>query len=169
MALTGRDTDVRKFYEAVADFENNEEAQDFYYEVMDSFTGRKNDDGSDETVRQRVLKAYATLFCEDLEAGSIAGVDDVAATADRLYIGSALYDPQHWYRMKYHFPVIDDDNYDRFAALVLSDMNSGPLHDAAVSDGDTLVVGEPEPLKMTPQQRKTQKLFKVELPKGGSN
>lgn len=171
MALTGRDTDVRKFYEAVVDFENSEEARDFYYKVMDMPTGRKNKDGSDETVRQRVLKAYAMLFCEDgnIARGDPAGVDDVADTADRLYIGSAGYDPEHWYRMKYHFPVIDDDNYDRFAALVLSDMNSGPLHDAAVNDGDTLVVGEADPLKMTPQQRKDQRLHRVELPKGDDN
>ena len=171
MALTARDTDVRKFYEAIVDFENSEEAQDHYYRVMEMVTGRKNADGTDETVRQRVLKAYATLFCEDssLEPGQMAGVDDVAATADRLYIGSAGYDPRHWYRMKYHFPVIDDDNYDRFAALVLSDMNSGPLHDAAVNDGDTLVVGEADPLKMTPQQRRDQKVRRVELPKGGDN
>lgn len=171
MALTGKDTDVRKFYEAIVDFDNSEEAQDFYYSVMDLPTGRKNKDGSDETVRERILKAYAMLFCEDctLPDGAPAGVDEVAGTADRLYIGSAGYDPQHWYRMKYHFPVIDDDNYDRFAALVLSDMNSGPLHEAAENDGDTLVVGEADPLKMTPQQRKNQTLHSVHLPKGGED
>ena len=99
----------------------------------------------------------------------IAGVDEVADTADRLYIGSAAYDPEHWYRMKYHFPVIDDDNYDRFAALVLSDMNAGPLHDAAVNEGDTLVVGEPDPLKMTPEQRRNQTVTAVHYPMGGVN
>jgi hypothetical protein len=70
--------------------------------------------------------------------------------------------------MKYHFPVIDDDNYDRFAALVISDMNSGPLHEAALNDGDTLVVGEPDPLGMTPQQRKEQSVRSVVLPEGGA-
>ena len=171
MALSVNEIDVRKFYEAIVDFDQNEEARDFYYTVMDTPTGRKNDSGTDETVRDRILKAYAVLFCEDsqLSPGEAAGVDEVADTADRLYIGGAGYDPQHWYRMKYHFPVIDDDNYDRFAALVLSDMNSGPLHEAAVNDGDTLVVGEPDPLSMTPEQRMNQTVHSVELPKGGSD
>ena len=171
MALTGKEIDVKKFYRAVVDFEQSEEAQDFYYSVMELATGRKNEDGSDETVRDRILKAYAMLFCEDskLAPGERAGVDEVAETADRLYIGSTGYDPGHWYRMKYHFPVIDDDNYDRFAALVLSDMNSGPLHDAAVNDGDTLVVGEADPLHMTPQQRQNQTVRPVSLPKGGND
>ena len=170
MALSVNDIDVRKFYEAVVDFERSDEAQDHYYSVMDMLTGRKNTDGSDETVRDRILKAYGMLFCEDsnLAPGEPAGVDDVADTADRLYIGGAGYDPQHWYRMKYHFPVIDEDNYDRFAALVLSDMNSGPLHEAAVNDGETLVVGEADPLHMTPEQRKNQQVRSVALPTGGA-
>ena len=168
MALTALDIDVKEFYDAVVRFEEDEKAQDLYYKVMDMPTGRKNTDGSDETVRERVLKAYAMLFCEDagLSPGTPAGVDEVADTADRLYIGCAAYDPDHWYRMKYHFHVIDDDNYDRFAALVLSDMNSGPLHDAAVNEGDTLVVGEPDPLSMTKQQRHDQKVHHVSLPGG---
>ena len=169
MALSVNDIDVRKFYESIVDFENNSEAQDFYYSIMDMATGRKNKNGSDETVRDRILKAYATLFCEEagLDSGEPAGADEVADTADRLYIGGAGYDPDHWYRMKYHFPVIDDDNYDRFAALVLSDMNSGPLHDAAVNEGETLVVGEPDPLHMTPEERSRQKVRSVSLPTGG--
>lgn len=159
-----------QFYEAIIHFEESEDAQDLYYEVMDSLTGRKNSDGTDETVRQRILKAYAVLFCEDeADKGKCATVDDVADTADRLYIGSVGYDPGHWYRMKHHFPVIDDDNYDRFAALVLADMNSGPLHDAAKNDGDTLVVGEPDPLHMTSKQRKHQKVRDVKLPEGGNS
>ena len=171
MALSVNGIDIRKFYDAIVDFEQSEEAQDLYYSVMDSPTGRKNMNGSDETVRDRILKAYAMLFCEgsDIEAGEPAGVDEVADTADRLYIGNPGYDPEHWYRMKYHFPVIDDDNYDRFAALVISDMNAGPLHDSAVNDGDTLVVGEADPLRMTPQQRKDQKVHSVALPKGGAD
>ncbi len=169
MALSVNDIDVRKFYESIVDFEKSSEARDHYYTVMDMLTGRKNKNGGDETVRDRILKAYATLFCEDagLESGVPAGVDEVADTADRLYIGGAKYDPQHWYRMKYHFPVIDDDNYDRFAALVLSDMNSGPLREAALNDGETLVVGEPDPLGMTPEERKSQKVRSVSLPTGG--
>ena len=55
----------------------------------------------------------------------------------------------------------DDDNYDRFAALVISDMNSGPLHDAALNDGDTLIVGEADPLHMTAEQRQHQKTKSV--------
>ena len=170
MASLAKDIDIRKFYDAIVSFEESEESQDFYYEVMDTPTGRKNKNGSDETVRDRVLKAYGVLFCEDagLEPGEKAGVQEVADTADRLYIGDAGYDPEHWYRMKYHFPVIDDDNYDRFAALVLADMNSGPLHEAALNDGETLVVGEADPLHMTPEQRKNQQVKSVSLPKGGA-
>ena len=155
----------KDFYDAIVHFDESEEAMEYYYSVMDTLTGRKNKDGSDETIRERILKVYGVLFCEefDLLPGQPAGVDEVAETADRLYIGSMGYDPNHWYRMKYHFPVIDFDNYDRFAALVLADMNSGPLHDAAINDGDTLVVGEADPLHMTPEQRKNQKVTPVVL------
>jgi hypothetical protein len=164
-----KDIDIRKLYEAIVNFDESEEAQDFYYKVMDTPTGRMNKSGSEETVRDRILKAYAMLFCDesDLDPGEKAGAQEVADTADRLYIGGTGYDPEHWYRMKYHFPVIDDDNYDRFAALVLSDMNSGPLHEAALNDGDTLVVGEADPLHMTAQQRKNQKVKSITLPTGG--
>ena len=171
MALSVNDIDVRKFYEAIVDFENSEESRDFYYSVMDTPTGRTNKNGTEETVRDRILKAYGVLFCEEahLGSGEKAGVDEVADTADRLYIGGAGYDPGHWYRMKYHFPVIDEDNYDRFAALVLSDMNSGPLHEAAVNDGDTLVVGEADPLHITPEQRRDQTVRPVTFPEGGAD
>ncbi len=170
MALTSEEIDIKKFYEAIVDFENDEDSQDFYYKIMDTLTGRKNKDGSDETARDRILKAYGVLFCEDygLEPGDKAGVDEVADTADRLYIGGAGYDPDHWYRMKYHFPVIDEDNYDRFAALVLSDMNSGPLHDAALNEGETLVIGEADPLHMTAEQRQNQQIKSITLPAGGA-
>ena len=159
----------KELYEAIIHFEESEEAQNNYYKIMDMPTGKKNKNGSDETVRDRILKAYGVLFCEDsgLEMGEKADVDDVANTADRLYINSVKYDPDHWYRMKYHFPVIDDDNYDRFAALVLSDMNAGPLHDAAINDGETLVVGEADPLHMTAQQRKDQHVKSISIPTGG--
>ena len=171
MALSVNSIDIRKFYDSIVRFDESEEARDFYYQIMDTPTGRTNKNGGEETVRDRILKAYAMLFCEDADHGpdDAAGVDEVADTADRLYIGSAGYDPQHWYRMKYHFPVIDDDNYDRFAALVLADMNSGPLHDAAVNDGDTLVLGEPDPLKMTPEQRRNQTVTVIKFPTGGAN
>ncbi len=160
---------AKELYDAIVNFDESEEAQDLYYRVMDTTTGRKNSNGSDETVRDRILKAYAMLFCEESvhELGMKAEVDDVADTADRLYIGTAGYDPEHWYRMKYHFPIIDDDNYDRFAALVLSDMNAGPLHEAALHDGDTLVVGEKDPFKMTAQERKNQSVKSISLPTGG--
>ena len=159
----------RKFYDTIVHFTESEEAQDYYYQVMDTKTGRKNKDGREETVRDRILKVYAMLFCEEegIRIGEPAGVDDVADTADRLYIGSMGYDPTHWYRMKHHFPVIDEDNYDRFAALVIADMNAGPLHDAAVNDGDTLVVGEADPLHMTMQQRRNQQVRSVAVARKG--
>lgn len=155
----------KKFYEAIVNFEESEEAQDYYYSVMDMPMGKP---GREEPVRTKILKAYGMLFCEDtgLAAGQPAGPDEVADTADRLYIGRVGYDSEHWYRMKHHFPVIDDDNYDRFAALVIADLKSGPLHDLAVNEGITLVVGAPDPLHMTAEQRKNQKVTAVALPGG---
>lgn len=158
----------RKFYDAIVKFERSAEAQDVFYRVMEEETGKVLDNGHKETVREQILKVYGALFCEDtgLKEGTCAGLDDVINTADRLYIDSAKYDRDHWYRMKHHFPIIDEDNYDRFAALVIADLHSGPLHDAALHEGRMLVVGEPDPLHMTKQQRKTQKLKSVKLPKG---
>jgi hypothetical protein len=156
----------RELYEAIVSFEESEEAQDYYYSVMEEKTGRVGADGHEETIKDRILKAYGLLFCEDtgLKLGQCAGVDDVADTADRLYIGSVGYDSEHWYRMKYHFPVIDDDNYDRFAALVISDLHSGPLHDAATNDRKMLIVGEADPISMSKEHRRNQKTTAVKLP-----
>ena len=60
--------------------------------------------------------------------------------------------------MKYHFPIIDDDNYDRFAALVISDLKAGPLREAMMEHGDMLLVGELNPLSMTEEERQNQKV-----------
>ena len=121
--------------------------------------------GVKDTVRNQILRVYAMLFCDDLgsEPGQIAGPDEVEATADRLYFGSMGLDHQHWYRMRHHFPVIDDDNYDRFAALVIADLNAGPLRQSTIESGEMLLVGEPDPLYMTREQRDGQQLRKVRL------
>ena len=158
----------RKFYEAIINFSNNKEARDYYYEVMNSKTGKTNKKGKEETVRDQVLRIYALLFCEDTgtQPGDYAEVDDVANTADRLYIGSVGYDSKHWYRMKHNFHVIDEDNYDRFAALVIADLHSGELHEAAVNDGNMLIVGEADPLHMTVEHRKNQHQSVVSLSGG---
>ena len=151
----------RRLYDAIVRFDKDEAAQDYYYKVMDTPLEWK---GKHYTVRSQILRAYAMLFCEalDLAPGQAAGPDEVEATADRLYTGSMGFDPAHWYRMRYHFPVIDDDNYDRFAALVISDLNAGPLHDAALNGGDMLLVGELDPLHMTPEQRERQQLRAID-------
>lgn len=156
----------REFYDAIVRFDESEQAQDYYYQVMDEKTGKVTADGYEETNRDLILRAYGVLFCEDtgLEPGQSAGADEVVATADRLYIGSVGYDAEHWYRMKYHFPVIDDDNYDRFAALVISDLRSGPLHEAAKSEGKMLIVGEADPLHMTAERRHHQQIKTAMLP-----
>ncbi len=153
----------REFYEAILHFKKSEEAQDYYYKIMSAETGRVKKDGSMETIREQILRVYGVLFCEDmgLAPGQSAGLDEVANTADRLYIGEASFDRNHWYRMQHHFPVIDEDNYDRFAALVIADLNAGPLREAAVNGGDTLLVGEPDPLHMTREQRKKQKIRSI--------
>ena len=144
----------RAFYEAIVHFDDSEEAQDYYYKIMNTPSGK----AGRGTVRDQILRAYAMLFCEDMDAapGQPAGPDEVEATADRLHIGAMGYDPRHWYRMQHHFPVIDEDNYDRFAALVIADLNAGPLRDAAVNGGDMLLVGELNPLEMTRAQRRRQ-------------
>ena len=148
----------KRFYDAIVDFDDSEEARNYYYEIMDT-----SPEGNGDTVRDKILRTYAMLFCEErgLKVGEPAGVDDVAETADRLYIGSAGFDSKHWYRMAHHFPIIDDDNYDRFAALVIADLNAGELREAALNDGDTLVVGESDPFSMTPEERKNQKVRSV--------
>ncbi|CBK75134.1 hypothetical protein CIY_25140 [Butyrivibrio fibrisolvens 16/4] len=155
----------RRFYDALIKFEESEEAQDYYYQLMDEKTGKVAKDGHEESLREKILRVYAVLFCEDtkLQNAPYADVDDVADTADRLYIGSVGYDSEHWYRMKHHFPVIDDDNYDRFAALVIADLNCGMLHESALNEGKTLIVGEPSPLNMTREQRLNQKTSSVSL------
>lgn len=152
----------RAFYDAIIRFDDDEAAQEYYYRIMDApvETG-----GRRETVRSQVLRAYAMLFCDDLHLapGQPAGPDEVEATADRLYTGGMGLDPAHWYRMRHHFPVIDDDNYDRFAALVISDLSAGPLREAALHGGDMLLLGEADPLRMTPAQRRCQRLRGVSL------
>lgn len=150
----------REFYDAIINFERSEKAQDYYYKVMDTVVERE---GVRDTIRNRILRVYAMLFCEDVGAvaGRPAGPEEVEKTADRLYLGSAGFDPQHWYRMQHHFPIIDDDNYDRFAALVIADLKAGPLHDAAVNDADMLLVGELDPLHMTREQREHQQFRKI--------
>lgn len=151
-----------QLYTAICGFDRSEEAREQYYEIMDTeieFREKK------QTVREQILRVYAMLFCDDLdmEAGSPAGPDEVEATADRLYIGTASFDPDHWYRMKYHFPVIDDDNYDRFAALVIADLKAGPLHEAVISKGEMLLVGEKNPMLLTEDERRDQHLRPIEL------
>ena len=144
----------RAFYEAIIQFDASDEAQDYYYKIMDTPTGKPGRG----TVRDQILRAYAMLFCEEMEPGLPAGPDEVEATADRLHTGTMGYDPRHWYRMQHHFPVIDEDNYDRFAALVIADLRAGPLRDAAINGGDMLLVGEPNPLSMTRAQRRRQQV-----------
>lgn len=153
----------RAFYDAILRFEDSEDAQDYYYKVMDTETVTRS--GKKETVRRRILRVYAMLFCEDMDAppGTPAGPDEVEATADRLYVGKMGLDPDHWYRMRYHFPVIDEDNYDRFAALVISDLSAGPLREAIEKGGDMLLVGEADPLRMTEEQRKDQHLRVIDM------
>ncbi len=160
----------RAFYEAVLHFESSTDAQDYYYKIMETKTGRTGKNGRKETVRDQILRIYAMLFCDDmdLQAGQPAGPEEVEATADRLYTGEMGLDPAHWYRMQHHFPVIDDDNYDRFAALVIADLCAGPLHEAAINKGDMLLVGEADPLHMTSEQRRNQKIDVLVFEQGTS-
>ena len=152
----------RDFYDAIVRFDLDEAAQDYYYKIMSTETERN---GKMESIRTQILRTYCMLFCEDMGAklGQIAGPDEVEATADRLYIGRPSFDPSHWYRMKYHFPVIDDDNYDRFAALVIADLNAGPLREAVLHNGDMLLVGAADPLYMTSDERKNQEIRTISI------
>lgn len=161
----------RDFYNAIIHFDEGEEYQDYYYKIMDTETGRVGKDGRNETIRDQILRVYAMLFCEDMGAqpGTIAGPDEVEATADRLYLGSLDFDPEHWYRMQHHFPIIDEDNYDRFAALVISDLRAGPLHEAVLTGEKMLLVGEADPLRMTQEQRKHQQVRVISPTGEGGN
>lgn len=152
----------RAFYDAIIQFTESEEAQDYFYRIMDTEIERK---GKKDTVRNQILRTYSMLFCDDIGAvpGQIASPEDVEATADRLHTGNMGYDPKHWYRMQHHFPVIDEDNYDRFAALVVADLAAGPLRDAAIEGGDMLLVGELNPLDMTKDQRENQQVRIVDI------
>lgn len=148
----------KDFYDAIIHFEEDERSQEQYYRVMNTPTGKVLKNNSKETIRDQILRVYAMLFGDDLgvSAGQAADFDIVAGTADRLYVGSVGFDPSHWYRMQHHFPVIDEDNYERFAALVIADLRAGALRDAAVNGGDMLLVGEADPLQMTPEERQNQ-------------
>ena len=153
----------KNFYHAIISFEESDEAQDYYYQVMNAETGKTGKTGRPETVRDQILRVYAMLFCEDLgmQPGEQAGLDEVEATADRLYVGSLGFDPRHWYRMQHHFPVIDEDNYERFAALVIADLSAGPLHEAALQGENMLLVGAPDPLHMTSEERQSQEIRRI--------
>ena len=147
----------RAFYDAIVSFETSDEAQETYYRIMDTEVERN---GKKDTVRNQILRVYAMLFCEDmgLSPGQPATPEAVEGTADRLYVGEMRFDPRHWYRMRHHFPVIDEDNYDRFAALVISDLSAGPLHEAALNGDDMLLVGENDSLVMSREEREHQKV-----------
>ena len=162
----------RKLFDAICQFEVDEEARNYYYESMYSKTGKVSKDGKEEILKEKILRIYAALFCDDMDLpmGALAGFDEVDATADRLYIGSVGLDPNHWYRMHHHFPVIDEDNYERFAALVITDLKAGELHELLVNEGKTLVIGEADPLSMTSEQRKNQETRSVKVAvKGGQD
>ena len=161
---------TEEFYQSIIHFEESEECQDYYYKVMNTETGKTDKNGRKETIRDRILRVYSMLFCDDMGAvaGQAAGFDEVEATADRLYVGSLGFDPQHWYRMQHHFPVIDEDNYDRFAALVIADLSAGPLREAAIHGGDMLLVGAPDPLHMSREERKKQQVRTVGFGNGGA-
>ena len=150
----------REFYEAILHFEESDRAQEYYYRVMDTEVESR---GRKDTVRNQILRAYAMLFCDDIGAvaGQLASPEDVEITADRLYVGEMRFDPKHWYRMQHHFPIIDEDNYDRFAALVIADLSAGPLHDSAKEGGDMLLVGAVNPLIMSSEEREKQQVRSI--------
>ena len=150
------------FYQAIIDFDTSDSAKEYYYQAMDTVLER---DGKTFTVREQILRVYSMLFCDDIgaTAGQAAGPEEVEATADRLHTGNMGYDRKHWYRMQHHFPVIDDDNYDRFAALVIADLSAGPLRDAVINGGDMLLVGAMDPLHMTREERESQPVRTVDI------
>ena len=60
------------FYNAILHFEESDEAQEYYYKVMNSVVERN---GEQHTVRDQILRVYSMLFCDDIGAvaGQIAG------------------------------------------------------------------------------------------------
>ena len=69
----------RDFYDAIIRFDTDEAAQDYYYRTMDTVVERN---GRRETLRTRILRAYAMLFCDGLGEGTGqgAGTDEREAT-----------------------------------------------------------------------------------------
>ena len=57
--------------------------------------------------------------------------------------------------------IIDEDNYDRFAALVIADLSAGPLHETAADGEGMLLVGAVNPLIASAEERQRQKLRKI--------
>ena len=49
------------------------------------------------------------------------------------------------------------------SALVIADLNAGPLRDAAIVGGDMLLVGGLDPLHMPEQERRDQKVRPIDL------
>ena len=62
----------REFYDAIINFDKDVESQELYYRVMNTETGKVAENGHKETVRDRILRVYAMLFCEDIGATGIA-------------------------------------------------------------------------------------------------
>ena len=60
-----------------------------------------------------------------------------------------------------------EDNFERFAALVIADLKAGELHEAMKEDGDMLIVGALDPLSMSEDERKNQHIYTVNLPEEG--
>ena len=104
-----------------------------YYYKVMSSVVERN--GKQYTVRDQILRVYAMLFCDDIGAvaGQIASPEDV------------------------------EDNYERFSALVIADLSAGPLREAALNGGDMLIVGERDPLIMTSEERKHQKVRTIDV------
>ena len=77
----------RKFYESILHFDESEKAQEYYYMIMSTETGKVTANGRYETIRDQILRVYAMLFCDDMgiEAGQPAGLEEVAGTGVEVF------------------------------------------------------------------------------------
>ena len=87
----------RKFYESILHFDESEKAQEYYYMIMSTETGKVNANGRYETIRDQILRVYAMLFCDDMgiKAGQPAGLEEVAGTADAALVSHAVSFSDH--------------------------------------------------------------------------
>ena len=66
MGATAEKLKEKEFFDAIVNFDEDEKAQEYFYSVMDSTTGRKNRDGTDELLGTECLRHMLFYFARNL-------------------------------------------------------------------------------------------------------